>query len=190
MLLTVRSVCAVPGSGVDRPQTRQAAASTIALDGVWTRTAVAGGPELPPAVAGRLPLGWGKTEEFPESAFCGTMRYETTCDVRQPTSDRVLDLGRVEQSAKVFVNGRYAGAAIMPPYRVKIARELLKEGVNTLSVEVTSTGANRLRWLDREKPYAWKTFTDINMVDINYKKFDAAGWSVREYGLFGPVVLR
>ena len=62
-------------------------------------------------------------------------------------------------------------------------------GENRLAVEVSSTGVNRLRWLDAAKPYEWKVFTDINVVDIDYKTFNAASWRQREYGLFGPVML-
>lgn len=47
----------------------------------------------------------------------------------------------------------------------------------------------RLKWLDTAKPYDWKVFTDINMVDINYKKLDASAWRQQEYGLYGPVEL-
>ena len=34
-----------------------------------------------------------------------------------------------------------------------------------------------------------KYFTDINIVTIDYKKFDASTWPVRENGLLGPVTL-
>lgn len=100
-----------------------------------------------------------------------------------------IDLEQVNQSAKVYLNGCYAGGAILAPYRVRIPRHLLKVGENRLAVEVSSTGVNRLRWLDAAKPYEWKVFTDINVVDIDYKKFNAASWRQREYGLFGPVTL-
>ncbi|MDO5317536.1 MAG: glycosyl hydrolase [bacterium] len=162
---------------------------TRKLDGPWTRTPIAGGPEFPAAVTGTLPLPWGRADMFPESAFCGTMRYETAFELPEAQKDLTIDLGQVNQSAKVYVNGIYAGGAIFAPYRVRIPRHLLKVGENRLAVEVTSTGANRLRWLDTAKPYEWKVFTDINVVDIDYKKFNAASWSQRKYGLFGPVRL-
>ena len=53
---------------------------------------------------------------------------------------------------------------------------------------MTSLGANRIRWNDLQG-VKWKYFTDINIVSINYKKFDASTWSVRENGLIGPVTL-
>ena len=183
VLLTVRAQAASPGIPA-----KACLLQAQTLAGTWTRTAVAGGPEFPTPLSGHLPLPWGMSTQFPENAFCGTMRYETTFDLQQVT-DLELSLGKVAHSAKVFVNGQFVGGAILPPYRVSLPAVALKKGTNVLAVDVTSTGANRLRWLDLEKPYAWKVFTDINMVDINYRKLDASTWPQREYGLFGPVTL-
>ena len=58
-----------------------------------------------------------------------------------------------------------------------------------LEVEVTNLGSNRLRWNDLNK-VDWKYFTDINMVDVNYKKLDASRLPVLKSGLLGPVELR
>jgi hypothetical protein len=35
----------------------------------------------------------------------------------------------------------------------------------------------------------WKVFRDINIVDINYKPFDASHWPLTDCGLLGPVTL-
>ena len=186
-------ILAVTGdaAGAETVARRDAPARRIALDGDWTRTAVAGGPELPEAKTGPLPLAWGREETFPESAFAGTMRYVTKVTLAEGGGGRaVLDLGRVRESAKVYVNGVFAGGVILAPWTVAFDAALLKPGANEIAVEVTSTGANRLKWLDTAKPYEWKIFTDINMVDINYQKFDASGWPQHEAGLYGPVSLR
>jgi hypothetical protein len=53
---------------------------------------------------------------------------------------------------------------------------------------VTSVAANRIRDLDRRK-VEWKTFLDINFVNINYKPFDASDWPTTDCGLIGPVRL-
>lgn len=66
---------------------------------------------------------------------------------------------------------------------------VLKEKGNDLEVEVTNLGSNRLRWNDLNN-VPWKCFSDINMVDINYKRLDASNWSVLKSGLLGPVVVR
>ncbi len=165
----------------------------IPLDGEWMRTAVAGGPDFPSAVKGKLPLPWGGgSETEPEGRFSGTMRYETTVTLSSVPAgeDATLDLGRMGESAKVFVNGALAGGVILPPWKVRIPARLFRKGENTIAVETTSTGANRLRWLDKTKPYEWKVFHDINMVNIDYRKLDASDWEPRPAGLWGPVTLR
>ena len=166
---------------------------TVALDGEWTRTAVDGGPEFPAAKTGKLPMPWGKTTAFPESAFSGTMRYEITVELAAVEGGFAeLDLGKARESARVFVNGVEAGYAMMAPWRVRFPASLLKTGANAIAVETVSTGANHLKWLDAEKPYVWKKFTDINVVDINYAKggLDASKWPQHEAGLYGPVTLK
>ena len=55
----------------------------------------------------------------------------------------VLDLGRVEVVAEVFVNGRRAGAVWKEPYRVDIT-DAVRAGANQLEVRVTTLWPNRL----------------------------------------------
>ncbi len=173
---------ATPGAGM----------LAIPLAGEWTRAAVAGGPEFPPPAKGALPMPWGGVEGGPEEVFSGTMRYATAVrlDAAPGEGEAELRLGNVREAARVFVNGREAGSAILPPWNVRFPASLLKAGENEIAVEVTSTGANRLRWLDRTKPYEWKVFTDINVVDVGYRRLDASQWPLHEAGLYGPVSLR
>lgn len=162
--------------------------------GPWKRTPVAGGPEMPPEkVSLHYPEMWGaRGSRWPEWGFSGTMRYEHEFEWNNGKAEglAILDLGKVVQSAKAYLNGEYVGGAIMAPWKIEFPAEKIREGKNVLWVDVTSDGANRLRWLDTKKPYEWQTFTDINMVDINYNKpFDASRWKQHEYGLRGPVTL-
>lgn len=180
-----------------KPETRKFprnATSAVAkkmCDGKWTRTAIVGGPEKPGVKEGRLPLMWGRGDNFPENAFAGTMRYETKvfCD-GCACGTAEISLGEVAESARVFVNGTEVGSAFFAPWSVQFNASLLKAGENVLTVEVTSSGANRIKWLDEAKPYQWKIFTDINVVDVNYKKFDASKWELKSYGLKGSVELK
>ena len=57
-----------------------------------------------------------------------------------------------------------------------------------LEVEVTSVAANRIRDLDR-RGVQWKIFKDINIVNVNYRPFDASPWPLTDCGLLGPVTL-
>jgi hypothetical protein len=98
----------------------------------------------------------------------------------------LLDLGRVSQSARVRLNGVALGTVFVPPFRVALPP--LRLTGNLLEVEVTNVAANRIRDLDRRR-VPWRVFHDINLVNIDYKPFDASGWPVREAGLLGPVML-
>ena len=101
-----------------------------------------------------------------------------------------FDLGDVRQSARVKINGADAGFAIMPPYRVTVPASLLKVKGNVLEIEVTSTGANRIRHNDRTG-VKWKYFHDANVIAYGYKgQLNAAKWPLRDCGLLGPVTYR
>ena len=77
-------------------------------------------------------------------------------------------------------------STVTPPFRVVV--DNLKQTGNQLEVEVTSVSANRIRDLDR-RGVQWKIFKDINIVNINYRPFNAADWPLTDCGLLGPVTL-
>lgn len=153
----------------------------------WHVAPVCGGPETPEPRDVKELKGWQTWDE----AYSGTMKYSTRFDApgakKIPSSDyRILDLGDVREIARVKLNGIDLGVRFMKPYAFGIPAGLLREKNNKLEVEVTSLGANRIRWNDRNK-INWKYFADTNMVTIDYKKFDASGWPVMTCGLLGPV---
>ena len=92
----------------------------------------------------------------------------------------------MHESARVKLNGKEFGTAFMPPYRVVVDNLRPKE--NVLEVEVTNLSANRVRDLDLRK-VEWKVMKDINLVNLDYKPFDASNWPIRPSGLLGPVTL-
>ncbi len=77
-------------------------------------------------------------------AFSGKMRYTFTLQVEQVPVNAVLDLGRVGQTARVFVNDQYAGIRITAPYAFPISA-FLKQGDNTVTVEVANTLVGKVR---------------------------------------------
>ena len=101
--------------------------------------------------------------------------------------DYLLNLENVHESARVWINGNDAGIIWSVPYQARIGR-FLHQGVNTIRIEVSNLMANRIREMDR-KGIEWKKFHDINFVNLNYKPFSAAEWSVLPSGLEGPVRL-
>ena len=157
------------------------------VQGPWQLRFVAGGPALPQACETARLASWTASGDPETVRFGGTGVYRTVFDMPKAGADKpvIVDLGRVEVSARIRLNGAHAGHALMEPYRVLLPHGL-KEGRNELEVEVTNLAANRIRDLDmRQVP--WRIFQDINFVDIRYKGFDARQWSVRDSGLLGPV---
>jgi hypothetical protein len=119
--------------------------------------------------------------------FAGTARYSISFDAPDATQrDWELSLGSVCQSARVRLNGRDLGTLITPPFRTVLKGVKPKD--NKLEVEVTNVSANAIRYYDRAG-VKWKTFHDINFVNLNYRPFDASDWPLTESGLLGPVTL-
>ena len=79
--------------------------------------------------------------------FSGTSIYSTAFKVDNDmlASDKqvMLDLGRVEVTAHVFVNGKDFGVLWKNPYRIDIS-SALKPGYNNLDVRVTNLWVNRI----------------------------------------------
>jgi alpha-L-rhamnosidase len=162
----------------------------VEITGQWNVKFILGGPTLPSDFQTAQLASWTTFPDTNTQAFAGTAKYtlEFNLQVAPDTLKRELqlDLGDVRQSARVRVNGKDYGTLITPPFRV-VVDNLTPVG-NTLEVEVTSVAANRIRDLDR-RGVKWKTFRDINFVDINYKPFDASNWPLTDCGLLGPVTL-
>jgi hypothetical protein len=178
---------AKPPAGVPAWTYRQPGGPPQTLDGQWQVEFIAGGPELPPAVKTDKLVSWTQLGGEPLQRFAGTARYTLRFDApAQPADGWQLDLGRVCQSARVCLNNDDLGVVFTAPFRVAVGRLLPKD--NRLQVEVTSVAANRIRDLDR-RGVKWRTFHDINFVNIAYKPFDASDWPLTDCGLLGPVRL-
>jgi hypothetical protein len=159
----------------------------VAISGDWKIKFLAGGPVLPTDFQTTKLASWTTFPDTNTQAFAGTAKYETTFDVPDAAGKTFeINLGEVRQSARVRVNGKDYGTLITPPFRVVV--DNLKPTGNTLEVEVTSVAANRIRDLDR-RGVNWKIFKDINIVNENYRPFNAANWPLTDCGLLGPVTL-
>jgi len=154
----------------------------------WTLSFTAGGPQLPATkqMTGIKP--WTSfTEDSTTQSFSGTGVYTTTFTIKNKAADYLLQLDKVYESARVIINGKEAGFIWSLPYELKVG-SLLKEGSNTISIEVCNLMANRIRDMDR-KGEVWRNYHEINFVNINYKDFDASNWKVQPSGLDGVVQL-
>ena len=134
------------------------------------------------------PRSW-TTLDFPgATTLMGTGRYTLTFDLPAIAADEwILDLGDVRESARVRINGREAGTAWCVPFQLAVG-QYLKEGTNTIEVEVTNLPANRIAELDRQG-VPWRRFKEINVVDLNYKKTGYGHWDPMPSGLNGTVRL-
>ncbi|HOB99116.1 MAG TPA: glycoside hydrolase, partial [Verrucomicrobiota bacterium] len=159
----------------------------LALPGPWQVEFVEGGPALPKRYETAALQSWTRNGDPEAERFAGTAVFRTTFEAPPGEGPWLLDLGVVCHSARVRLNGAEIGRVIMPPYR--LALPSLRPDRNRLEVEVTNLSANRVRDLDRRK-VAWRVFHDINLVNVNYRPFDASEWPVLDSGLLGPVALR
>ena len=159
----------------------------VQITGQWNVNFIQGGPTLPADFQTAKLASWTTFPDTNAQAFAGSADYSITFDAPAGGGGNdFLDLGDVRQSARVKLNGKDYGTLITPPFRVVV--DNLKPTGNQLDVEVTSVSANRIRDLD-QRGVQWKIFKDINIVNINYRPFNAADWPLTDCGLLGPVRL-
>jgi hypothetical protein len=99
----------------------------------------------PVALIGAVSTELRPWSELGLSWYAGRALYRTRVTVPEPTDGAVLDLGAVQHYAEVYVNGKLAGLALWPPYRVKVG-PFLRGGENRISVVVANSIANRFAW--------------------------------------------
>ena len=161
-------------------------AAAIPLKGNWKIDFDKGGPKLPASATVSNLESWTKLSPEAE-AFSGSATYTLQFDNPNPKTEKwELNLGDVRESAKVWLNDEFIGTAWSVPYQLNIGK--LKSGKNILKIQVTNLSANRIRnkELNGEE---WKIFYEINMVDKDYKKFDATKWAPMPSGLLGPITI-
>jgi len=158
----------------------------VEIAGEWNVEFIEGGPTLPEGFTSDGPEPWTTASDPDAGRFAGTVRYTTTFKT-PPGGDRwLLDLGVVADSARVMLNDQPVASLVSAPFATVIEPQVDSE--NRLVIEVTGVAANRIRDLDR-RGVEWRIFEDINLVNIDYKKFDASNWPIKPLGLHGPVKL-
>jgi hypothetical protein len=130
---------------------------------------------------------WG--DEYLRS-FCGKAKYTSGFTLkRAPLKEEsyLLVFDTVHETAAITINGTYCGTIWSLPYHLEIPGGVLKRD-NTISITVRNLSANRIKSMDAQGIY-WKKFYDINLVDIQYKPFDASNWKLTPSGIEGKVML-
>lgn len=151
---------------------------------------------------------WETLDDDSAKITMGTGVYETSFTVKTPSVAKkkkngkkqslsilpsevsdvwAIDLGDVRESARVYINNVYVGCAWAVPYVLNFDGAILKNGENTLRVEVTNLPANRIADYDR-RGVEWRKFEEINVVDIRYKKDKYDTWEPMPSGLASPSV--
>ena len=170
--------------------------STTEIQGEWTVEFLEGGPELPDSYTTVSLDSWTKLPDVRAERFAGTVRYSLTFDAPKGVGPQLLRLGRLGDSARVFLNHQRLTTLVCRPFQVRV--ETLRPVGNHLQIDVTNVAANRIRDLDIRK-VPWKELhgygmlnmgAQVNRAGLKSRKLDASLWPVREAGLFGPVTLQ
>lgn len=168
---------------------KASAAKTKTLTG-WTLSFKESAPE-PISKTWQLntPKAWTELGDQTLNETMATGAYSTkfTMPKLPANTAYILDLGDVRETAHVIVNGKDAGMLFAVPYRIDITK-LLRQGQNTLTVEVANLPANRIAKMERDG-VEWRKFKEINVVDLNYKKDKYDTWTVVPSGLNSEVKL-
>lgn len=117
--------------------------------------------------------------------YTGTACYSASFVAPKSVTDKkdlVIDLGMVNESASVKINGKLIGTAWSIPFQLKIPSGVLVAGKNTIEIVATNLSANYMRVYDKQHP-EWKKFYDINIADITYTPFDASRWPIMPSGI-------
>jgi len=147
-----------------------------------------GGPQLPAAKQMAAIGPWTSfTDDSSTQSFSGTGVYTSSFTIKNKAADYLLQFDKLYESARVIINGKDAGLIWSIPYELRVGK-YLKEGENTISIEVCNLMANRIRDMDR-KGEQWRNYHEINFVNINYTQFDAGQWKVQPSGVEGEVKL-
>jgi hypothetical protein len=153
-----------------------------------------GDAKIAPVTIEKL-ISWTDMEADLPKRFSGTAVYSTTLLWPEVSSAEawMLDLGQVNQSAEVWLNGVSLGTVIGPSYSFVIPTSELKI-LNELKIFVTNGMTNRIIDLDK-RGVKWRKFYNVNFP--SWKKenrdekgiFTTAGWKPETSGLIGPVTL-
>ena len=116
------------------------------INGAWQVTfdPIWGGPDQPVSFANLTD--WTTHKDSGIKYYSGIAVYETRFDSNPAKldSEMILDLGDVEDMARVTLNGKSLGTVWSAPYRVTLPAGLLKKADNVFKIEVVNTWHNRL----------------------------------------------
>ena len=163
------------------------------ITGEWDIEFLSGGPVIPKKIKTDRLQSWTEFDEEEVKNFSGTARY--SINFQKPGGSGtswLLDLGKVNETAEVFLNGKKMSTLIGPSFRLIIPSSLFKAN-NRLEIVVANLMANRISYMDRNN-IPWKIFYNTNMPARRRENtknglFDASEWKPLPSGLSGPVTI-
>ena len=114
-------------------------------------------------------------------SFSGTGIY--SIEFNRPENMReklTLDLGKVNYTAEVYLNGERVGNLIMPPYRLTVSSDALRDK-NLLEIRVTNSAANEYKYTTTFEKFAKWQLSPYHDKQMAFCDDKLPG------GLFGPV---
>ncbi|MDB5210328.1 MAG: glycoside hydrolase family 2 protein, partial [Sediminibacterium sp.] len=165
------------------------------MNGKWQLTFLTGGPVLPPPASLNTLGSWTELGNDDVKNFSGTAQYSV--HFPKPSIKAVsyqLDLGAVQETAELVLNGKKIVTLIGPSFKVKIPASYFKDD-NLLEIKVTNGMPNRIADLER-KGVVWKKFYNTNFpARLPQNRgadgiFTAVKWQPKESGLLGPVTIQ
>lgn len=173
----------------------QSAGNKTELKSDWTISFISGGPLLPTPIKTNELKSWTELGGDDAKAFSGMASYSTTFNKPAGASPMwQLDLGKVYESADVYLNSKKLATLLGPKYTINIPSVLLKP-VNHLEIRVANLMANRI--IDMEqKNIPYKIFYNTNF-QAHFKEnrgsdglFTAINWQPKPSGIVGKVTLQ
>jgi hypothetical protein len=112
--------------------------------------------------------------------FSGRMRCQNIVRINKQKGVYVIDLGQVNFSAEIWVNGKLAGVRVWNPYRIDIT-DLLTEGENQITVVAANSAAVERRYMlvDEGMALGWDRYWNEDNIDREGENLVS--------GLLGPV---
>ena len=117
--------------------------NAMKVDGVWELSfdPKKGGPPEPVVMTDLKD--WTESADPAVKYYSGTATYRTSFDWEADGETHQLHIGGLNWIASVKVNGQQAGIIWCSPWKLEIGH-LLRDGVNTLEIEVTNSLYNRM----------------------------------------------
>ncbi|MBK8090323.1 MAG: glycoside hydrolase family 2 protein [Chitinophagaceae bacterium] len=172
---------------------KEAAGQPQEIKSNWTITFLDGGPTIPSSIKTDQLISWTELGGDDVKNFSGTGKYSVEFEKSAgSTSSYLLNLGKVNETAEVFLNGKRITTLIGPVFQCVIPASAFQQ-TNKLEIIVANLMANRISYMDRNN-LPWKIFYNTNMParkreNVKNGLFDASVWKPLSSGLLGPVTI-